>query len=547
LLKFKSVLSDFYQSGDISSFCDEIFYNSSVSQQIQITLSPREAADPELLEQTVLRRVGCRPGDIAKMNIVRRSVDARKYGSVKVILTVKIFLHGEEIVMPSFDFRFANVRSSPEVVIAGTGPAGLFAALRLIERGFRPLLIERGKEVSARKRDIALLCRGEGLNPESNYCFGEGGAGAFSDGKLFTRSRKRGDIARALQLFHFHGASNDILIDAHPHIGSDALPAVIHNIRQTIIQCGGEFHFGQKLTDFIIRDGKVSGITTASGDRFGGQAVILATGHSASDVYEIFYRNGYLLESKAFAMGVRVEHQQALINGIQYHHSPEIQYLPAASYTLTSQVGGRGVYSFCMCPGGSVVPASTSAEGQVVNGMSSSKRHTAFANSGIVVETRPEDMKAFEQYGALAGLRYQQHIEMLAAQNGGMNQTAPAQRLTDFLKNRASSSLPVCSYLPGVISSPLHSWLPKQIAQRLQEAFRVFDRKMRGFLTSEAIVTGVESRSSTPVRIPRDSATMQHQQLPGLYPCGEGSGYAGGITSSAIDGINVAEKIGIVC
>jgi len=512
-------------------------------RRIQITVSPREAAIAELLEKAVARHAGCHPGDIAKLNIRRRSVDARKRGHVKLLLTVEIFLHGETIVKPTYGFRFENVRSCPEVVIAGTGPAGLFAAFKLIERGFKPVLVERGKEVGERKQDIALLCRGDGLNPESNYCFGEGGAGTFSDGKLFTRSRKRGDIERVIQLFHFHGASDEILIDAHAHVGSDTLPAVIRNMRQTIIQCGGEFHFGQKITDLIIRNGKVSGITTASGDRFEGRAVVLATGHSANDAYEMFHRNHYLLESKAFAMGVRVEHPQELINRIQYHHSPEIQYLPAASYILTSQVDGRGVYSFCMCPGGCIVPASTSTDGQVVNGMSSSRRHTAFANSGIVVETRLEDTVAFVRYGALAGLRFQQHIENLAAQNGGANQIAPAQRLTDFVNGRTSENLPTCSYLPGIVSSPLHLWLPEQISRRLQEAFKLFDRKMHGFLTSESIIAGVESRSSTPVRIPRDAATMQHPQLPGLYPCGEGSGYAGGITSSAIDGENVGAQI----
>jgi len=514
-----------------------------VPKKIQITVSPREAAVAELLEKIVSRHAGCRPDNIAKLNICRRSIDARKRGNIKVNLTVELFRRDEEMVQPSYGFRFENVRFCPEVVIAGTGPAGLFAAFRLIERGFRPVLIERGKEVSDRKRDIALLCRGEGVNPESNYCFGEGGAGAFSDGKLFTRSRKRGDIERVLQLFHFHGASEEILIDAHPHIGSDRLPTIISNMRQTIVQCGGEFHFGQKMTDLIIHNGKVTGITTASGDRFEGRAVVLATGHSATDVYEMFYRNRYLLEPKVFAMGVRVEHPQELINGIQYHHSPEMQYLPAAAYTLTSQVDGRGVYSFCMCPGGCIVPSSTSAKVQVVNGMSSSRRHSAFANSGIVVETRPEDMEAFALHGVLTGLRFQQHVEMLAAQNGGSNQNAPAQRITDFVKGRTSARLPVCSYLPGIVSSPLHSWLPMPISQRLQQAFKLFDRKMHGFLTSDAVVVGVESRSSTPVRIPRDAATMQHPQLPGLYPCGEGSGYAGGITSSAIDGENVAEKI----
>ena len=514
-------------------------------QQFQITVSPREAAVAELLENIVIRHAGYRPCDITKLNILRRSIDARKQGHVKLNLTVEVFLHGEEIAKPGYSFRFGDVRLRPEIVIVGTGPAGLFAAFKLIECGFKPVLIERGKDVGERKRDIALLCRGKGLNPESNYCFGEGGAGAFSDGKLFTRSRKRGDMERVLQLFHFHGASDEILIDAHPHIGTDALPEIIRNMRQTIIQCGGEFHFGQKLTDLIIRNGEVTGITTASGDRFDGCAVVLATGHSATDVYEMFYRNCYLLELKAFAMGVRVEHPQELINRIQYHQSPEMQYLPAASYILVSQVEGRGVYSFCMCPGGYIVPASTSTGGQVVNGMSSSKRNTAFANSGIVVETRLEDMESFNRHGVLTGLRFQQHMETLAAQNGGTDQIAPAQRLTDFVKGRTSASLPACSYLPGIVSSPLHSWLPIQISQRLQKAFTEFNRKMHGFLSSEAVMVGVESRSSTPVRILRDAVTMQHPQLPGLYPCGEGSGYAGGITSSAIDGEKVAEKIGI--
>jgi uncharacterized FAD-dependent dehydrogenase len=514
-----------------------------VPKQIQITVSPREAAVTELLEKIVARKAGCRPDDIAKLNILRRSVDARKRRQVKVFLSVEIFLHGEEIIKSSYDFRFENIGSRPEVVIAGTGPAGLFAAFRLIERGFKPVLIERGRDVGDRKRDIALLCRGEGLNPESNYCFGEGGSGTFSDGKLFTRSRKRGDIERVLHLFHFHGASDDILIDMHPHIGTDVLPTVIRNMRQTIIQCGGEFHFAQKLTDLIVRDGKVSGVITASGDRFEGRAVVLATGHSAADVYEMFHRNGHLLEPKAFAMGVRVEHPQELINGIQYHNSPEAKYLPAAAYALTSQVDGRGVYSFCMCPGGYIVPASSSSDGQVVNGMSSSRRHTAFANSGIVVEIRMEDTGEFAQHGVLAGLRFRQHIEMLAAQNGGQNQIAPAQRTVDFVKGQASTNLPACSYLPGIVSSPLHSWLPAQVSRRLQEAFKMFDRKIQGFLTSESVIVGVESRSSTPVRIPRNVATMQHPQLPGLYPCGEGSGYAGGITSSAMDGVNVAERL----
>ncbi len=512
-------------------------------KQIQIVVSPKEAAGPELLEKVVACKIGCNAGDIARLNVLRRSIDARKRNCVKVVLNLEIYTKGETIPAKEYSFRFDNVASCPEVVIAGSGPAGLFAAFRLIERGFRPIIIERGKEISTRKQDIAILCRGQGLNPESNYCFGEGGAGAFSDGKLYTRSRKRGNIERVLQLFHFHGAKDDILIDSHPHIGTDILPVIIRNMRQTIIQCGGEFHFGQKLTDFIIKNGKVSGITTATGDKFHGNAVILATGHSANDVYEMFHRNHYALEAKPFAMGVRVEHPQSLINEISYHRSPEMEYLPTAAYVLTTQVEERGVYSFCMCPGGYIVPASTSLDGLVVNGMSSSRRHTAFANSGIVVETRLEDLSGYAEHGALSGLRYQQHIEQLAALNGGGGQTAPAQCTTDFVKGKMSVNLPACSYLPRVTSSALHTWLPEQITRRLQEAFKAFDRKMPGFLTSESLIVGVESRSSTPVRIPRDAVTMQHIQLKGLYPCGEGSGYAGGITSSAIDGENAANLI----
>ncbi|MDR2036429.1 MAG: FAD-binding protein [Bacteroidales bacterium] len=510
---------------------------------IQITVSPKETAVPGLLEKAIYRQTGYTTSDILHFDIVRRSIDARKRGQIKIILTINIYLHGEAILSQKYDFNFRNVSAHSEVLVIGSGPAGLFAAFRLIERGIKPVIIERGKEVSERKHDIAVLCRGKGLNAESNYCFGEGGAGTFSDGKLFTRSNKRGDVNRVLQLFHHHGASEQILIDAHPHIGTDVLPLVIKNMRKTILQCGGEFHFGQKMTGLIIENGGVAGIETASGEKFRGKAVILATGHSASDIYEFFYRNGYLLEAKTFAMGIRIEHPQALINEIFYHHSPEIEYLPAAAYHLSAQVNGRGVYSFCMCPGGFMVPSTTSPDGQVVNGMSSSRRHTAFANSGIVVEIRPEDLKNYDQHGVLAGLRYQQYLEQLAAINGKGQQTAPVQRTTDFINGKNSTTLPSCSYLPGIISSSLHSWLPGPISQRLQEAFKIFDRKMKGFLTHESLVAGVESRSSTPVRIPRDPITLQHPQLKGLYPCGEGSGYAGGITSAALDGINIADNI----
>jgi uncharacterized FAD-dependent dehydrogenase len=510
--------------------------------QIQITVSPQESAFPDLLQKAVADNLQRSADDIARLQIVRRSIDARKRGNVKVLLGVNVYFHGEAVPEQVYDFRFDNVASKPEILIVGAGPAGLFAAFRLIERGLKPVIIERGKEVNERKRDIAALCRGEGLNPESNYCFGEGGAGAFSDGKLFTRSNKRGNIEQVLQLFHYHGANNTILIDSHPHIGTDKLPAIIGNMRQTITQCGGEFHFGQKLTGFVVKNGNVTGITTESGDTFHAKAVILATGHSAADIYELFARNQYLLEAKTFAMGVRIEHPQELINEMLYHHAPGVEYLPAAAYTLTTQVNGRGVYSFCTCPGGYIIPAATSPSGQVVNGMSSSRRHTAFANSGIVVETCPEDLAEYRQHGDLAGLHYQQYVERLAADNGGGQQIAPAQRTADFVQGKLSASLPACSYLPGIVSSPLHAWLPPNIAGRLQEAFNVFERKMRGFLTDESLVVGVESRSSSPVRIPRDNS-RQHPQLKGLYPCGEGSGYSGGITSSALDGINTANAV----
>jgi uncharacterized FAD-dependent dehydrogenase len=512
-------------------------------KKIQITVSPKEAVIPELLQQKIAMTLGCSETDVSHHRIVRRSIDARKRGHVKVLLSIETYMRDEPLFVQENEFHFDNVAACPPVLIVGAGPAGLFAALRLIELGKKPVVIEQGKEVSERKRDIALLCRGKGVNPESNYCFGEGGAGTFSDGKLYTRSDKRGDVNRILRLFHYHGADESILIDSHPHIGSDRLPAIVQNIRQTIVRCGGEYLFGRKMSDFIVKDERIQGITTVSGEKIYGTATILATGHSASDIFELFFRKGYLLEAKTFAVGVRVEHSQALIDELLYHRDPEREYLPAAAYALTAQVQGRGVYSFCMCPGGFMVPSSTSASGQVVNGMSASKRRSAYANSGMVVEIRPEDLATYRRYGALAGLRFQQEAEHLAAINGGGRQLAPAQRITDFVAGKPSSCLPDCSYLPGVTASPLHEWLPSPVAGRLREAFGIFDKKMKGFLTVESLMAGVESRSSSPVRIPRDSCTMQHPQLKGLYPCGEGSGYAGGITSSAMDGVRAAEAI----
>jgi uncharacterized FAD-dependent dehydrogenase len=417
--------------------------------------------------------------------------------------------------------------------------------LRCIEIGLKPIIIERGKDVKQRRRDLASINKAGIIDPDSNYCFGEGGAGTFSDGKLYSRSKKKGNLDRVFEIFHYHGASEEILYEAHPHIGSDKLPLVVKNIRNSITKSGGEIHFGQKLVEILIENNEVKGCRTESGEIFKAKALILATGHSAHDIFELLYNQNIALEPKGFAMGVRVEHPQALIDSIQYHSKERNEYLPAASYNLVEQVENRGVYSFCMCPGGRIVPAGTSNTEIVVNGMSASRRNSPFANSGIVVEIKPEDIPdEYKEFGALAGLRFQQYIENLAfINNGGTKQTAPAQRLVDFVRGKVSSDLPKCSYMPGLISSPLHFWLPDLISSRLREGFKKFDRKMRGYLTNEAVVVGVETRSSSAVRIPRDFETGQHPDIKGLFPAGEGSGYSGGITSSAIDGENAAMAV----
>jgi uncharacterized FAD-dependent dehydrogenase len=513
-------------------------------KEIQLSLSPEKAEKKENIEKQITETLKISPVQITRLRILHKSVDARSY-LPKINLTVEVYWDENPPEKEKASFHYHNVGNKPSVLIIGSGPAGLFAALKLIELGLKPIILERGKEIGQRKIDIATLNRNKGVNPDSNYCFGEGGAGTFSDGKLYTRSKKKGNVQHILEVFHFHGADENILYEAHPHIGSDKLPTIVENICQTIRDCSGEIHYGEKMTEILIDNGKVKGCKTSNGNIFDARAIILATGHSAHDIYQMLYDQNILLENKGFAMGVRVEHPQELIDSIQYHRKNRGEYLPPATYQLVEQIDGRGVYSFCMCPGGHIVPAVSRDKEIVVNGMSPSKRNSPFANSGIVVETRPEDIPVdFQQFGALSGLKYQQYIENLAyINNGNLGLTAPSQRLSDFVKGKLSADLPSASYLPGLISSPLHFWLPSNLSKRLQEGFKKFDKKMHGFLTNEAIVVGVESRSSSPVRIPREHDTFQHPQLKGLFPCGEGSGYAGGITSSAIDGENVAVAV----
>ena len=491
--------------------------------QVQRILSPKEAH--ELAQQ---------------FRVVKRSVDARQR-ELKVHLTLLTDDEGRYIprdsaipLYPAPQWQDVH-NASHEVIIIGAGPAGLFAALTCIEHGVRPIIYERGKEVSERKRDIALLNRNEGLNPESNYCFGEGGAGTFSDGKLFSRSKKRGDMQRVMELFHYFGAPDTVLYEAHAHIGSDKLPGIIRRMRECILAHGGEIHFETKVeshTPYTIHH----------------TPVILAIGHSAHDTYRMLYNEGVTLETKGFAMGVRCEHQQALINQLMFHLDESrktkderlIDYVGNASYSLVTQVNGRGVYSFCMCPGGHIVPAGSEPNGCVVNGMSASHRNSPYANSGMVVQINPEDIPGNDP---LRGLAMQEELERLAFEHGQTPNIAPAQRLKDFVEGKESKTLPECSYLPGIVSSRLDQWLPAHIGRRLQQGFRDFDRKYPGFLTNEAVILGVESRSSSAVRIPRDRETMQSISTPLLYPCGEGAGYAGGITSSALDGINAAKAV----
>ncbi len=511
-------------------------------KQVQINLTPEAAADEIQVKKIAASLSGVTTSDIVSLRIIKRSVDARKK-NIRVNLSVDVVIGADDTSGKIPPFLTQDVTGRKEVIIIGAGPAGLFASLRLIELGLRPVIIERGRDVSSRKRDIAKISREQIVDPDSNYCFGEGGAGTYSDGKVYTRSKKRGDNTRVLELLCLHGANENILYEAHPHLGTDKLPGIITNIRQSIISAGGIFLMQKKVTDLILEGKAIKGVITGDGEKYLSDYVILATGHSARDIHDMLQRHGIALEMKLFSAGVRVEHPQELINSIQYHGSRQSEYLPAASYNLARQIDGRGVYSFCMCPGGFIVPSATSQEEVVVNGMSPSERDSPYANSGIVVEIRPEDLVRYSQFKETAGIEFQKELEKYAWENGGQTQHAPAQRLSDFVEGVTSSTLPKASYFPGLTSSPLHGWLPKAIGRRLREGFKQFGSVMKGYLTNEAIVVGVESRTSSPVRIPRDQEKMEHIRISGLYPCGEGSGYAGGIVSSAVDGMRTAEAI----
>lgn len=511
-----------------------------MQRELQLAVPPEAGFDSENLNQYLRKHLMLSDEQKLQVNLHRRSIDARGR-QVKVNITATAWVDEHPSPIAKQFPEYPDVRLKPAVLVVGAGPAGMFAALKLIEIGLKPIIFERGKDVRARRRDLAAINREHIVNPDSNYCFGEGGAGTYSDGKLYTRSNKRGDIAGVLNTFFAHGAVEDILVDTHPHIGTNKLPGIIVSMRETILRCGGEVHFNTRVEDFHFAGGKLTGISISGGAKIPCRAAILATGHSARDIYELLHRKKFLLEFKPYALGVRSEHPQQLIDQIQYHCDSRGIYLPPASYSLVNQVDNRGVYSFCMCPGGIVAPCATSPGEVVTNGWSPSKRNNPFANSGIVVEIKPEDLKQFDHRGALAGMDFQQSIEKLAWEAGGKTQTAPAQRMVDFVQRKISSSLPESSYQPGIKSVNLHEVMPKAVAERLAKAFVGFGQKMKGYYSNDAVLHGVESRTSTPVRIPRDQETLMHPEIEGLFPCGEGAGYAGGIVSAAMDGQKCAE------
>ena len=516
-------------------------------QEYQIRILPEQAANEEGIKRYLAKEKGLDARTLNKVRVLKRSIDARQR-TIFVNLKVRAYINE----MPQDDqyvhTEYPDVSSRPRVIVVGEGPGGLFASLRLIELGYRPVVLERGKDVRERKKDLSNITKTQKVDSESNYCFGEGGAGAYSDGKLYTRSKKRGSVDKILNVFCQHGANTNILADAHPHIGTDKLPRVIENMRNTIINCGGEVHFQTKMTRFILEGDRVIGVeavnlVTGAEENYRGP-VILATGHSARDVYRYLASSKIEIEAKGIAVGVRLEHPSQLIDQIQYHNkNGRGKYLPAAEYSFVTQVDGRGVYSFCMCPGGFVIPAATGPEQLVVNGMSPSNRGTAWSNSGMVVETHPEDVVQSEEElkDPLSMMYFQERVEKLCWQQANMKQTAPAQRMADFVNNRLSYDLPKSSYAPGIISSPLHFWMPSFVSKRLQEGFKTFGKNAHGFLTNEATLIAMETRTSSPVRIVRDRETLMHVRIQGLFPCGEGAGYAGGIVSAGVDGERCAE------
>lgn len=509
---------------------------------INLRISPQEASDKNTVKEFFARQTNTNINDITAIRTIKRSVDARqKY--IVINLTVRGYINEPEPEITFEKVSYPNVSNKPQAVIVGAGPAGLFAALRLIELGVRPIVVERGKNVRDRKLDTAAISKKHIVNPESNYCFGEGGAGTFSDGKLYTRSKKRGSTEKILNVFCQYGANTDILVDAHPHIGTDKLPSIIEKMRKQILESGGEVHFNTKMDELIIEENTAKGIKTNTGETFSG-AVILATGHSARDVYYMLNKQKVKIEAKGFAVGVRAEHPAHLIDQIQYHNEEgRGEYLPAAEYNFVVRTKDRGVYSFCMCPGGTIVPSASAPEQVVVNGMSASNRGSRWSNSGIVVEIHPEDFPEYSQFGELCLLKFQEDYEKMAWVAGGQTQVAPAQRLYDFVNNKNSNSLPESSYAPGIVASPMHEWIPEFICIRLQEGFKAIGHKNKGYLTNDAVILGVESRTSSPVRIVRDKETLQHTEIKGLFPCGEGAGYAGGIVSAGMDGERCAEAL----
>lgn len=510
-------------------------------KETELTIYPNKLNDQSFYKVLAAKKLGVNEKEITAVKIVRRSVDAR---SKRAVYKVKVAVYINEELKELHDkIKFQAIQSDKKIIIVGSGPAGLFAAFRLLELGIKPIVLERGKDVQERRKDLKLIQQDGIVNSDSNYCFGEGGAGTYSDGKLYTRSTKRGDVKRILNLLVQHGAQNDILIDAHPHIGSNILPKVIENMRNTILEHGGEIIFNAKVTDLIISDSKLKGVIVNENEEHIGDSVILATGHSARDIYYMLDKYEVKLEAKPFAMGVRIEHPQQLIDSIQYHSSERPENIPAATYNLTCNIDNRGVYSFCMCPGGIIIPASTNSDELVLNGMSISRRDSPFANSGLVVTVTENDWKKFNSHGIFAGLEYQKEVERIAFDAGGKGQTAPAQRITDFVLRRTSSTLPQTSYIPGIVSSPLHEILPRSIVVRLQKSLHHFNKRMKGYYSEEAQILAAETRTSSPIRIPRDKETLMHVQLKGLFPAGEGAGYAGGIVSAAIDGARCADAV----